>query len=199
MENTENKWYILNVMAGQESKIASDIKSLITRGALKKYVAENGVEMELGVAAEYFLDLHFLENVLPKGLLTFGKNYVLVECSTAGWPRIFDEVIFAIQAKGYQPILAHPERYTTEADVEFYENLKGRGILLQMNLLSILGYYGKEIKVMAEKMMDKELYDFCGSDVHHIRHLYNLEKMLKDNASIIKRLQAYPHFRNKSL
>jgi transcriptional antiterminator NusG len=40
MENTENKWYILNVMAGQETKIASDIKSLITRGALKKYVAE---------------------------------------------------------------------------------------------------------------------------------------------------------------
>lgn len=40
MENTENKWYILNVKAGQESKIASDIKSLITRGALKKYVNE---------------------------------------------------------------------------------------------------------------------------------------------------------------
>jgi len=40
MENTENKWYILNVMAGQESKIAADIKSLITRGTLKKSVAE---------------------------------------------------------------------------------------------------------------------------------------------------------------
>jgi len=91
-------------------------------------VAENGVEMELGVSAEYFLDFHFLENVLPKGLLGFGDNYVLVEVSTAGWPRIFDEAIFAVQSKGYRPILAHPERYTTETDIEFYETLKGRGI-----------------------------------------------------------------------
>ncbi len=40
MENKENKWYIVNVMAGQENKVASDIKSLILRGSLEKYVAE---------------------------------------------------------------------------------------------------------------------------------------------------------------
>lgn len=39
MENN-NKWYIVNVMAGQENKVAADIKSMISRGALAKYVAE---------------------------------------------------------------------------------------------------------------------------------------------------------------
>lgn len=49
MENTENidnsqnnnyKWYILNVMAGQENKIAADIKSMIIRGVLEENVNE---------------------------------------------------------------------------------------------------------------------------------------------------------------
>lgn len=38
MEN--NKWYILNVMAGQENKVAADIKSMILRGTIDKHVAE---------------------------------------------------------------------------------------------------------------------------------------------------------------
>ncbi len=42
MENkdTQNKWYILNVMAGQENKIASEIKSMILQGGVGKHVAE---------------------------------------------------------------------------------------------------------------------------------------------------------------
>jgi len=38
--SNENKWYILNVMAGQENKVASDIKSMIMGGALGGFVAE---------------------------------------------------------------------------------------------------------------------------------------------------------------
>lgn len=38
MENNNSKWYILNVMAGQENKVATDIKSMITRGAIDKHV-----------------------------------------------------------------------------------------------------------------------------------------------------------------
>jgi len=40
MEQKENKWYILNVMAGQENKVASDIKSMIARGSVGKYISE---------------------------------------------------------------------------------------------------------------------------------------------------------------
>jgi transcriptional antiterminator NusG len=38
MENKVNKWYILNVMAGQENKIASDIKAMILKGSANKYI-----------------------------------------------------------------------------------------------------------------------------------------------------------------
>lgn len=41
MENTNTqKWYILNVMAGQENKIAAEIKSMILRGTLGKNIVD---------------------------------------------------------------------------------------------------------------------------------------------------------------
>jgi transcriptional antiterminator NusG len=40
MEQTANKWYILNVVAGQENKVASEIKSMIVRGSLGNAVTD---------------------------------------------------------------------------------------------------------------------------------------------------------------
>jgi len=40
MEQQETKWYILNVMAGQENKVASDIKSMIMRGTANNHITE---------------------------------------------------------------------------------------------------------------------------------------------------------------
>lgn len=40
MEQSNFKWYILNVMAGQENKIASEIKTLILKGTISKDVSE---------------------------------------------------------------------------------------------------------------------------------------------------------------
>jgi transcriptional antiterminator NusG len=40
MEQKENKWYIVNVIAGQENKVAADIKALITRSAVSKFITD---------------------------------------------------------------------------------------------------------------------------------------------------------------
>ncbi len=40
MEQKENKWYILNVIAGQENKVASEIKALIARSAANKHIID---------------------------------------------------------------------------------------------------------------------------------------------------------------
>lgn len=39
MENN-NRWYILNVIAGQENKVAADIKSLVSRSSLNQDIGE---------------------------------------------------------------------------------------------------------------------------------------------------------------
>src|SRR5581483_8114401 len=79
---------------------------------LQLALLENNDNTSVKPAAEYFLDDHFdelLETNIP--LLTIHDNWVLVEFSFVTTPLNFKEKLFNMQVKGYQPILAHPERY----------------------------------------------------------------------------------------
>ena len=92
---------------------------------------------------------------------------------------------------GFVPVLAHPERYTYyHANPEIFAEYKNRGCKLQLNTLSLSGYYGRSVKQTAEYLMDKKLYDYCGSDIHHLRHADKLEKMLQI-APVYKMLSGY--------
>ncbi|PZF72049.1 tyrosine-protein phosphatase [Taibaiella soli] len=165
---------------------------------LQRLINDHHIQIELGISAEYFLDNYFMDIILPEGLLSFGDNYVLVEVSMAGWPRNFSDLIFSVQSLGYKPILAHPERYQYEEGAQLYHELKDKGIMLQMNLLSVLGYYGRQVKNQAELLLKEKLYDFCGSDLHHSRHMDNLHKMINDHPGIMHQLRDYG-FRNPEL
>jgi tyrosine-protein phosphatase YwqE len=68
--------------------------------------------------------------------------------------------------------------------------------LLQLNLLSVTGYYGPGVKKTAEKLLKEGLIDLAGTDLHHERHLKALQKMpfSKEWALIAN----YP-FKNKDL
>ena len=80
---------------------------------------------------------------------------------------------------GYKPILAHPERYGFwQGSMEKYEEIKAKGVLLQLNLLSLTGHYSPEVKKIAERMVDAGLIDLVGTDCHRIEHL----KILQDFA-----------------
>ncbi len=169
-------------------------------GQLQDFLVEHEPEMQMAVSAEYFLDMSFLAEVLPKGLLHFGKEkYVLVEVSMAGWPRQVDDILFSIQANGYTPILAHPERYLFEENPDKYRSWKDKGVLLQMNLLSILGYYGRGVQHLASRYLEEQLYDFAGTDLHHARHAEQLRRMATEQPEIMRRLAAYEGWRNASL
>lgn len=165
---------------------------------LQEYIQEHMPGVSIDVSAEYFLDNYFQDQVLPKGLMPFGNNNVLVEVSMAGWPRNFRDLIFNVQANGYRPILAHPERYLYETDIRIYAELKAKGILLQMNLLSIIGYYGREVQANAEKMMEQNLYDLCGTDLHHERHLAKVMAMPAKHPEVMNKLSEYG-FKNNEL
>lgn len=86
-------------------------------------------------------------------------------------------MLFEIKVRGYKIIVAHPERYLYFHDnIKKYEKLKEYGIYFQLNLLTLVGYYGKEIQKIAEKLSENDLYDFTGTDIHnnsHIDHFIN--------------------------
>lgn len=156
---------------------------------LNKAVKEAGIALELAAAAEYYIDEHFkelLNNKVP--LLPISGNKVLVEFSMHDAPLDLQEVLFEMQMQNYQPVIAHPERYTYfNRKRELFDELKNAGHLFQLNLLSLTGHYGHTVLELAEYLLKKDYYDFAGTDLHHHRHLAALQKL--GASSLLKRLK----------
>lgn len=123
--------------------------------------------IRLHLAAEYMLDPHFEELLDRDDLLIHGDTgrRVLVETSYLTPPPDMEDVLFRLMAAGYEPILAHPERYVYMEDSD-YPALKDKGLLFQMNLGSIAGIYGSKVQARALKLLGKGMYDMAGSDIH---------------------------------
>jgi len=140
------------------------------------------IEIEFRAAAEYLMDERFSE-LLAAGdnLLTLKDNLVLVELSFAVPAINLKEILFDMQLKGYQPVLAHPERYLYfGANKKWYDQLRDAGCLFQLNLLSFAGHYGPDSKQLVEYLVKKRYVDLLGTDLHHEKHL----EILKSSAKI---------------
>jgi len=143
---------------------------------VKSALLDNQLSVEMAGAAEYYLDYDFERKLDNEKLLTFGKNYLLFEISYMNPPDNLYHVIFKMQTLGYKPVLAHPERYNFwHKEFDKYEAFIDKGVLLQMNINSLSGYYSIPTKKVAEQMIDKNMISFVGSDCHHMGHV-NLMK-----------------------
>jgi len=148
---------------------------IIENGAslVRDRLKDTEMKIEFRGAAEYFLDEHvdeLLENNIP--LLTIYKNLVLVEFSFIRQPIDLKEKLFQLQIKGYQPIIAHPERYLYfGAQKASYDQLHDMGCIFQLNLLSLCGYYGKKQEELAHYLIKKKYVSLLGSDIHNMRHI----------------------------
>lgn len=144
--------------------------------ALEKITARDLLEENINIpfkaAAEYLMDDQFVRLFQTKNLLTLKANYVLVEMSYINAPIQLYTILFDLQVAGYVPILAHPERYLFyQNNFDEYKKLKRAGCLFQLNLLAMVGYYGNQIRITAEKLLSQGMYDYVGSDVHHDNHI----------------------------
>lgn len=140
---------------------------------LRNELEKKQINFKINAAAEYMLDAYFLELLQKKiPLLTIKSNMVLTEFSYAERPLNAENMVFAMITEGYQPILAHPERYAYyHNDYKQYHHLADLGFLLQINLLSLTGYYGKPVAKAAAYIIKNKLVSFTGTDLHHFRHI----------------------------
>lgn len=129
--------------------------------------------VRLHLASENMLDNLFMERMAADDLLPIGPDgkTLLVETSYYNAPMRFYETLDEIKSKGYFPLLAHPERYFYIDSFDTYRKLKEKGILFQLNLLSLCGHYGPVVKEKAMKMLAEGMYNRFGSDLHRIEHL----------------------------
>ena len=165
----------------------------IVQNALK----ERQIDISIKAAAEYYIDEYFV-SLLDKGepLLTVYNNEVLVEFSMLYEPMILNDVIFKMLSSGYRPIIAHPERYMFfHRDLNKFREMRDKGCLLQLNMLSVSGYYGGHIKSVADQLLQKGMYDYCGSDMHHEKHA-NLLKMMAGTRDYNK-IAGYPFLNSR--
>jgi protein-tyrosine phosphatase len=146
---------------------------------LRLAVKQAGIKVELDAAAEYFIDDHFeeqLKNNIP--FLPLRYKMILVEISMVTAPLDLQQVLFDMQIQGYQPVIAHPERYIyLTRKKEFFDELKDAGCFFQLNLLSLTGHYGRSVQELAEYLIGRKYYNFAGTDLHNERHLQALQKL----------------------
>lgn len=169
-----------------------------SRADLQAIADDNGLALQVEVAAEYMLDEFFPDLVANDDLLTFGsERYVLVELGWAAAPRQVDELLFRMRAKGYMPILAHPERYAyLYDDTTLLTTLHENGCLFQLNWMSVTGRYGERAQLHARQLLKKEWVDFIGSDLHRPFDLKTMELLF--SSSDYELLKKQP-LRNESL
>lgn len=141
-------------------------------GELKGALEKNNIAVKLHYAAEYFIDMFFIDK-LDSGeeLLTLDGRHILVESSMQREPLFLYDVLFRIQSRGYRPVMAHPERYVYYGkDPSPFRKMRKAGCLLQMNLLSLSGHYGKPAQDIARMLVKNNLFDLIGTDAHGPHH-----------------------------
>ena len=169
-------WFTPHVMEDVPNT-SSDLRARFAR-----FQEEYQGPVKLHLAAEYMMDYGFETLLAERDLLEHGEGRVLVECSYLEPPMGLDNILFNIQAAGYIPILAHPERYLF-MDTKKYPELKKRGLLLQMNWGSLGGRYGRHVQQRAFDLLYEGMYDMSGSDIHNHRMFRYYESILLDRGA----------------
>ena len=160
-----------HVMSDYYRNEPSDIQNKLSQ--LKDYLSEQKISIDIEAAAEYYLDEELIKKLSQsQSMMTFGDRHLLFETNFLTEPLQLKEFIFTATTQGYRPVLAHPERYQyLIGNIEKVEDLKNRGVLLQVNIPSIIGVYSKPIQKFAIELIDKGWVDFLGSDCHNSIHM----------------------------
>lgn len=146
--------------------------------------------IELSLSAEYMLDSAFGKLLdTEQELMTIFDNYILVETSHIFQPVNFDTAIDKIHSRGYHVVLAHPERYLY-MDIPYYAQLKERNIKFQLNLLSLSGAYGNQVRIKSEKLLHCGYYDCVGSDIHSFKSFKKRIEQATLSKTVIKRIDS---------
>lgn len=121
--------------------------------------------LELHLASENMLDNLFAARLAEGDLLPLDNQRLLVETSYYNPPIGFREMLRKIKKAGWEPVLAHPERYRYMSQ-EDYRSLHHEDILFQLNLASLLGLYGRTAQGKAEWLLENAMYSFSATDLH---------------------------------
>lgn len=149
-----------------------DIKERLEQ--LNKICMQNNIDIQLYQANEIYICNDILELINNESACSINNSkYVLFELPMNQEPLNLLEVIYSLKQNGYIPVIAHPERYIyIQKDPNKLIELIENGVLFQTNYGSIIGQYGKEVKITAELLIKNNFIHFLGTDVHRSGQIY---------------------------
>jgi protein-tyrosine phosphatase len=134
--------------------------------AVRPLAAERGIELVRGFEIRLSPDLPTrLRGGEP---ITIGDSTaVLVDLPPSGWLYDLDEVLFNVQASGFQPVLAHPERYPMlQKRPRHGRELAERRGLLQVTVGNYDRLLGRWAKKAAEALLHARAVHVVATDAH---------------------------------
>jgi len=138
--------------------------------ALQEELDCQGIPLHLIPSLEYRL---IPETWRPERLLPWQGNHLLIELPLRKpekmGPIVPEDEIRQLLADGYQPVLAHPERYLWASPAD-YARWYEAGARFQRNLGSIEGFYGSPVMERAKWLLAKGWYSLLGTDLHNRRY-----------------------------
>lgn len=126
-------------------------------------------ELNLYLGNELYYKSNVLEELDAKRANTMaGSDYILSEFSTGISYSELVKAARSYQHDGYQPILAHVERYQClQGNLDRLRELKNMGCLLQMNTENFLEGFFSANKRFCTKAVREGYIDFLGTDCHN--------------------------------
>ena len=135
---------------------------------LQRELAQASIPLRLRTGGEIALNrLWDLTDAQLARLGLGGGPYLLLESPFAAHAADFDPVIHETRARGYDVLLAHPERSPGfQRDPGRLRQLVTAGVLVQVTAGALLGDFGERVRQFSLKLLGENLVHVIASDAH---------------------------------
>ncbi|WP_440969863.1 tyrosine-protein phosphatase [Peribacillus frigoritolerans] len=172
--------------------------------SLNESLKQSNIPLTIHLGQEVRIHRDIFTSLEKEEILTLDDNgtYLMLELPAGNVPAYTQEVIYELLLKGITPIIVHPERNKELiANHKLLFELVQEGALTQLTSGSIIGLFGKNIKVFSKRIIEHNLAHFIATDAHNIgsrgfslqaayetiTKLYGIERtfFFKENAELL--------------
>ncbi|MBI5586564.1 MAG: capsular biosynthesis protein [Deltaproteobacteria bacterium] len=139
---------------------------------LKEYLQVQGLPLTLYLGADIHLSPGLIQHLERQELPSINnRRYLLLELPSFALPSALQEILFKLRAKGFIPVVTHPERNgAIQKNPEQAVELSRFGALFQVTAMSLTGEFGGKVRDCAAALLEKGLVQVLATDAHSPRN-----------------------------
>ena len=139
------------------------------------------MDVHLYLGNEVYLSDDIIDLLEKNEIVTLNDTkYMLIELPLTGYLNNLSNILCKLTDYGIRPIIAHPERYHfLQKNKRRVRELLEFNCLLQCNIDSITGKYGKKAKKLMKWLLKEDLVSFLATDTHYVEKKKHLKKSFK--------------------